>query len=68
MSENPQNQKALAYWTNPNNFPVYTPPRTRIDKLINPQTRMERKRAKRFRGLVGAVVLMSMMPKPEFGE
>lgn len=54
-------EQALAYWKDPNNFPTYNAPRTWIQQLINPQIRKERRRAARFRGLIGAVALMSMM-------
>jgi ferric-dicitrate binding protein FerR (iron transport regulator) len=66
IPHNTANEQAKAYWTDPRNFPTYKPPRTRIEKLINPQTRAERRRAARFRGIVGAVALMAMMPPNDF--
>lgn len=57
-----EKDQAMAYWTDQNRFP---PHRSRVDKLIDPQTPKERRRAKRFRGLVGAMAVMAMMPKHE---
>lgn len=66
IPHNTANEQALAYWTDTRNFPLYVEKRSRIQKLINPQTRAEKRRAARFRGIVGAAALMAMMPQVDF--
>lgn len=55
--------QALAYWKDPNNFPTMpAQPRTRVQQIIDPRTRTEKRAAHRYRGLLGAMAVMALMP------